>query len=111
MTLLNTPYEKEAEDAAIDILARTVWGEARTESVRVKEALAALVLNRVRLAQDHFGKDLLGTTVVEACMAHCADAGARHGSGFCGLSSHRSTGSAGRADRSNLRRHPFPKTE
>ena len=35
----------------IDILARTIWGEARGELVRGKEAVAAVVLNRVRRAR------------------------------------------------------------
>jgi len=69
MTLLNLPLDMEAEETAIDILARTLWGEARAESVRIKEAIAAVVLNRVCLAKQRFGKDWWGTTVVEACLA------------------------------------------
>ena len=69
MTLLNLPLDMEAEETAIDILARTLWGEARADSVRVKEAIAAVVLNRVTLAKQRFGKDWWGTTVVEACLA------------------------------------------
>ncbi|MDF1749949.1 MAG: cell wall hydrolase [Alphaproteobacteria bacterium] len=69
MNLLDIPLDMEAEEAAIDILARTLWGEARSASVRVKEAIAAVVLNRVRLAKERFGKDWWGTTVVEACLA------------------------------------------
>ncbi len=34
--------------SAVDVLARTVYGEARGESVRGKEAVAAVVMNRVR---------------------------------------------------------------
>lgn len=69
MTLLNLPLDMEAEETAIDILARTLWGEARADSVRIKEAIAAVVLNRVTLAKQRFGKDWWGTTVVEACLA------------------------------------------
>ncbi len=36
---------------AIDILARTIYGEARGEPVRGKEAVACVVLNRVRRAR------------------------------------------------------------
>jgi hypothetical protein len=61
--------ETAADDAAIDTLARTLWGEAAGEPVRVKEALAAVVLNRVREARSQFGRDGWGTTVVEACLA------------------------------------------
>lgn len=34
--------------SAVDILARTLWGEARGEPVRGIEAVAAVVMNRVR---------------------------------------------------------------
>lgn len=37
-------------DAAVDTLARTLWGEARGEPVRGIEAVAAVVVNRVRRA-------------------------------------------------------------
>lgn len=57
-----------AEDAAIDTLARTLWGEAADEPVRVKEALAAVILNRVREARADFGRGWLGATVVQACL-------------------------------------------
>ena len=33
--------------SAVDVLARTLWGEARGESVRGIEAVAAVVMNRV----------------------------------------------------------------
>ncbi len=34
--------------SAVDVLARTLWGEARGENVRGIEAVAAVVMNRVR---------------------------------------------------------------
>jgi spore germination cell wall hydrolase CwlJ-like protein len=34
--------------SAVDVLARTLWGEARGEPVRGLEAVAAVVMNRVR---------------------------------------------------------------
>ncbi len=42
-------HEKRARE--IDVLARTIYGEARGEPVRGKEAVAAIVLNRVRRAR------------------------------------------------------------
>ncbi|EWY37496.1 hypothetical protein N825_17955 [Skermanella stibiiresistens SB22] len=39
-----------ADAGTIDILARTLWGEARTETLRGIEAVAAVVLNRAALA-------------------------------------------------------------
>ncbi|UEM02613.1 cell wall hydrolase [Skermanella rosea] len=36
-------------DGTIDIFARTLWGEARTETLRGMEAVAAVVMNRAAL--------------------------------------------------------------
>jgi spore germination cell wall hydrolase CwlJ-like protein len=48
--------------AAQDVLALTLWAEAGTQPVRTIEALAALVMNRVRLAESgrvtHWGRGL-----------------------------------------------------
>ncbi len=54
------------EAEATDILARTLWGEARGESLAGKEAVAAVVMNRVRLAQKR-GKMWWGNSIVEVC--------------------------------------------
>ncbi|MBP2293084.1 cell wall hydrolase [Azospirillum rugosum] len=40
---------------AVDTLARTLWSDARGEPVRAMEALAALVMNRVRRARERGG--------------------------------------------------------
>ena len=56
-----------APDAAADILARTLFGEARGEPVRGQEAVAAVVLNRVRRAR-HRGGWWWGGTVAEVCL-------------------------------------------
>lgn len=42
-------------DYEIDVLARTIYGEARGEPVRGKEAVAAVIMNRVRLARRRGG--------------------------------------------------------
>lgn len=52
--------------SAVDVLARTLWGEARGESVRGKEAVAAVVINRVRRARARGGY-WWGGSVVEVC--------------------------------------------
>ncbi len=55
-----------ATDPAIDTLARTIWGEARGETVRGQEAVAAVVMNRVRRAEERGGY-WWGDTVETVC--------------------------------------------
>jgi len=42
-------------DPATELLARTLYGEARGESVRGKEAVAAVIVNRVQRSRDRGG--------------------------------------------------------
>lgn len=49
-----------------DILARTLWGEARGEGTAGMQAVANVVLNRVRIAQER-GKFWWGNTIIEVC--------------------------------------------
>jgi len=42
-------------DRALDVLARTVYGEARGERIAGKEAVAAVIMNRVRRARKRGG--------------------------------------------------------
>jgi len=51
-----------------DILARTLWGEARGESKAGREAVAAVVLNRVEVATRHGGRFWWGNDVVSVCL-------------------------------------------
>lgn len=51
---------------AIDILARTIYGEARGESISGQEAIASVVLNRVRIARQRGGY-WWGNTIAEVC--------------------------------------------
>jgi len=55
-----------ADRPAILTLARTLWGEARGESVRGKEAVAAVVMNRVRRARA-LGGYWWGMTPIQVC--------------------------------------------
>jgi len=51
----------------VDILARTLYGEARGETVRGKEAVACVILNRVRRAQ-HRGGYWWGHSIEQVCL-------------------------------------------
>lgn len=51
----------------IDVLARTIYGEARGEPVRGKEAVACVILNRVKHAQARGGY-WWGNTIEEVCL-------------------------------------------
>lgn len=62
-----SPDAASAADRAADVLARTIYGEARGESVRGKEAVAAVIMNRVRRARSAGGTYWWGGTVEEVC--------------------------------------------
>lgn len=53
-----------AQDMVIDVLARTLWGEARGEGRQGMVAVANVVLNRVQIARAHngywWGNDIIG---------------------------------------------------
>lgn len=53
--------------SAADVLARTLWGEARGEKVRGIEAVAAVVMNRVRRAQNRGGRYWWGNSIQQVC--------------------------------------------
>lgn len=55
-----------ADKPAIETIARTVYGEARGESVRGKEAVAAVIMNRVRRAERRGGY-WWGRTPIDVC--------------------------------------------
>lgn len=50
----------------IEVLARTIYGEARGESIPGQEAIASVVLNRVAKAQK-YGSFWWGNTIAEVC--------------------------------------------
>ena len=51
-----------------DILARTIYGEARGESISGMEAVASVVLNRVAFANRR-GRFWWGNSIAEVCRA------------------------------------------
>lgn len=63
----NTINETPAQ--ATDTLARTIWGEARSETVAGMEAVANVVMNRVRLTEYKKGKFWWGRGVTGVCRA------------------------------------------
>lgn len=50
----------------IDVLARTLWGEARGEGVAGMQAVANVILNRVAVA-DAKGKYWWGNNIIQVC--------------------------------------------
>lgn len=69
MSILLNPAMSAQQEADIDTLARTLWGEAHDDPVRSKEAIAAVILNRMQQARDRFGRDWWGGSVVDACLS------------------------------------------
>lgn len=70
-----TPVPKEAtdenarafyKDMEADILARTIWGEARGEGKTGMEAVAMVILNRAAVAQTRGGY-WWGNSIIEVC--------------------------------------------
>jgi N-acetylmuramoyl-L-alanine amidase len=51
----------------IDVMARTLWGEARSEGIKGMEAVAHVILNRVRYADKNGGHFWWGNSVVTVC--------------------------------------------
>lgn len=69
-SLRRSGIERARRDFAIEILARTLWAELPDGSPRAREALAALILNRARLAARSQAAALRwGRTVPTICRA------------------------------------------
>ncbi|MES2728503.1 MAG: cell wall hydrolase [Pseudomonadota bacterium] len=58
--------EKFSRDLIVDVLARTIWGEARGEGEDGMQAVANVVLNRVAVARQR-GDYWWGRTIVQVC--------------------------------------------
>ncbi len=55
------------EELTIDVLARTLWGEARGEGNAGMEAVANVILNRVKVARDRGGHYWWGNNIISVC--------------------------------------------
>lgn len=56
-------YFKKLE---LDVFAKTLWGESRDEPVVVKEAVASVIMNRVRISEKR-GRYWWGNSIIEVC--------------------------------------------
>ncbi len=54
------------DDLQIDVLARTLWGEARGEGAAGMEAVANVILNRVKVAENRGGY-WWGNNIISVC--------------------------------------------
>lgn len=63
----NIDADPNTSPAAIDTLARTLWGEARGEGQPGMEAVAAVVLNRLAVARAHGGGFWWGGDIAGIC--------------------------------------------
>ncbi|MEM6902049.1 MAG: cell wall hydrolase [Pseudomonadota bacterium] len=61
------PEDPNTGHQAIDVLARTIWGEARGEGTAGMNAVAAVVINRVQVAEAAGGRYWWGADVVSVC--------------------------------------------
>ncbi len=50
-----------------DVLARTLWGEARGEGPQGMEAVASVILNRVKAAHENGGRHWWGNNIIQVC--------------------------------------------
>lgn len=57
---MSAALNRAAHGGAVETLALTLWGEAAGRPVRAIEALAALVMNRVRAGVPHWGLGVAG---------------------------------------------------
>ena len=53
-------------DLELDVMARTIWGEARGEGIAGMQAVAFVILNRVAIAQEKKGY-WWGNSILEVC--------------------------------------------
>lgn len=61
-----TTPDETVQNHDADILARTIWGEARGENLQGKEAVANVIINRLRHAQKQ-GTFWWGNTIETIC--------------------------------------------
>lgn len=67
VTAPQTPEQPtDATDTNIDVLARTIWGEARGESVQGMEAVANVIMNRLAMSRKR-GRFWWGNSIETIC--------------------------------------------
>ena len=62
-----TTQEEFYNELEVDVLARTIFGEARGEPHEGLEAVACVVLNRVKVAQNRGGRYWWGHDIITVC--------------------------------------------
>jgi spore germination cell wall hydrolase CwlJ-like protein len=62
-----TPEPVQPQDSEVDVMARTIYGEARGESYQGKIAVGWVIMNRVAFAQARDGY-WWGSTIREVCL-------------------------------------------
>ncbi len=67
----NSPEEQRDmkefyNEMSVDVLARTLWGEARGEGAEGMKAVACVILNRVKVAQEK-GRFWWGNNIIQVC--------------------------------------------
>ena len=67
----DVPETKQAKafyrELEIDTLARTLWGEARSDGHIGMQAVAHVILNRVKVAQEKGGRYWWGNNIIQVC--------------------------------------------
>jgi spore germination cell wall hydrolase CwlJ-like protein len=68
LPIKDTPAAKAfLSELEIDVLARTLWGEARSEGANGMRAVAHVILNRVLIAEANGGEYWWGHDVITVC--------------------------------------------
>ena len=66
----NAPKDQDMDkfysELEIDVLARTLWGEARGEATQGMEAVGCVILNRVKVAEEK-GPYWWGNNIIQVC--------------------------------------------
>lgn len=57
----------QCRETEIDVLARTIWGEARGEGSIGMQAVACVILNRWKVAQSRGGRYWWGNSIIAIC--------------------------------------------
>lgn len=60
--------DQDKNEKAVDILARTIWGEARDQGQAGMQAVAAVAVNRVKFAIARGGRYWWGNDIVSVCL-------------------------------------------